>query len=80
MLVKKMPNPLMLNEEKVMANLLTKEEDRVEANMCYLDNEVSNHMTRDWTKLKEVDEKLIENVNFGDGSIVSIQDKGSSLF
>ena len=38
MLAEKMPNMLMLNEEKVMVNLLTKEEYRVETNIWYLDN------------------------------------------
>ena len=33
MLVEKMPNLLMLNEEKVMVNLLADGEDRVETNM-----------------------------------------------
>ena len=79
-LAEKMPNLLILNEEKVMANLLTKGEKRVETNMWYLDNKASNHMTRDRTKFKELDEKLIGNVNFGDGSVVPIQGKGSILF
>ena len=74
-LVKKMPNLLMLNEEKVMMNFLTKREDRIETNMWYLDNGASNHMIGDQTKFKELDEKLIGNVKFGDGSIVPIQDK-----
>ena len=60
MLFKKMPNVLMLNEEKVMVNILTKGEDRVQTNMWYLDNEASNHLTGDWTKFKELDEKLLE--------------------
>ena len=63
-----------------MANLLTKEEDRVEINMWYLDNGASNHMTGDQTKFKDLDEKLIGNAKFGDGSIVLIQGKGSILF
>ena len=42
-----MPNVLMLNEEKVMVNILTKGEDRVQTNMWYLDNEASNHLTGD---------------------------------
>ena len=79
-LVKKMPNLLMLNEEKVMMNFLTKREDRIETNMWYLDNGASNHMIGDQTKFKELDEKLIGNVKFGDGSIVPIQDKWSILF
>ena len=80
MLAEKMSNMLMLNVEKVMVNLLTKGEDRVEANMWYLDNGASNHMTGDRTKFKELEEKLIGNMKFGDGSIVSIQGKGSILF
>ena len=56
MLAKKMSNLLMLNKEMVMANLLTKEEDRVETNMWYLDNGASNHMTKNQTKFKELDE------------------------
>ena len=63
-----------------MANLLTKGEDRVETNIWYLDNRASNHMTGDRTKFKELDEKLIGNVKFGDGSIESIQVKGSTMF
>ena len=79
-LAKKMLNLLMLNEEKVMASLFTKGEDRVETNMWYLENGASNHMTGDQTKFKELDEKLIGNVKFGDGSIVPIQGIGSILF
>ena len=41
---------------------------------------LSNHMTRDRTKFKEFDEKLPENMKFGDGSAVPIQGKGSILF
>ena len=47
MLDEKTSKLLMLNEEKVMVNLLTKGEDRVETSMWYLDNEASNHMTED---------------------------------
>ena len=80
MLAEKTPDLLMLNEEKVMANLLTKGEDRVETSIWYLDSGASNHMTGDQTKFKELDEKLIRNVKFGDGSIVPIESKGFILF
>ena len=43
--------------------------------MWYLDNGANNHMVRDRTKFKELDEKLIENVKFDDGSIVPVQEK-----
>ena len=75
----KMSN-LMLNEGKVMKDLVTKGEDRVEINMWYLDNELNNHMTEDQIKFKELDEKLIGNMTFGDESIVSIHDKGYIFF
>ena len=70
----------MLNVEKVMANLLTKGEDRVETNMWYLDNGANNHVIGDRTKFKKLDKELIGNMKFGDGSIVWIQGKRSILF
>ena len=66
MLDDKMHNLLILNKEEVMVNLITQGENRVETNW-YLDNDASNHMTGDQKKFKELDEKLIENVKFGDG-------------
>ena len=85
MFVEKIPNLLMLNEEKVMESLLANGEDRAEMNMWLLYNEASNHMTKDKAKFKKLDEKLIENVKFGNvkfgkGSIVPIQGKESTLF
>ena len=47
MLAEKMSYLLMLNEEKVMVNLITKGENQVETNMWFLDNGASNHMTGD---------------------------------
>ena len=69
----------MLNEEKFMVNLLTKEV-QVKTNMWYLDKGASNHMIGDQAKFQELDEKLIENVKFGEKSIVPIQGKVSILF
>ena len=80
MLAEKMPNLLMLNEEKVMANPFIDGEDQVETSMWYLDNRASNHTTGDRAKFKELDEKFTGNVKFCDGSIVPIQGKGSILF
>ena len=48
--------------------------------MWYLENGASNHMTGDRATLKELDEKFIGNVKLCDGSIISIQGKGSILF
>ena len=45
MLIQKILNPLMLNEEKVMTNPSTYGKDLVEINLWYLDNGASNHMT-----------------------------------
>ena len=80
MLDEKMPNMLMLNEKKVMANPFIDEEDQVETSMWYLDNRASNHMTRDQGKFKELDEKFTENVKLCGRSIVLIQGKGSIFF
>ena len=80
MLAEKMPNLLILKEEKVIANPFIDIEDQVETNMWYLDNGVSNHMTGDQAKFKELDEKFIGNVKLCDGSIVPIQGKESILF
>ena len=64
----------------MIKNLLTKGEYEVEENMRYLGNRANNHMTGDRAKFKKLGAKLIENVKFCDGSIVSIQGKGSILF
>ena len=74
-LAEKMPNLLMLNKEKVMANPFIDGEDQVETSMWYLDNGTSNHMTGDRTKFKELDEKFTGNVKLCDRSIVPIQGK-----
>ena len=66
-----MPNLLMLNEDKVMVNLLVDGEDWEETNIWYMDNEARNHMTEDWVKFKELGEKLIKN-KFCDRSIISV--------
>ena len=70
-----MSNLLVLNEEKVMANPFTNVEDQVETNMWYLDIKVSNHMTENRAKLKELNEKFIGNMKLYNGSIAPIQDK-----
>lgn len=48
--------------------------------MWYLDNGVSNYITRGKAKFKELDEKFIGNMKFCDASIVPIKGKGSILF
>ena len=80
MLTLEMPNLLMLNEDKVMANPFTDREDQVETSMWYLDNEESNHMTGDRAKFKKLDEKFIGNIKLCDGSIVPNSGKRSILF
>ncbi|XP_022927953.1 uncharacterized protein LOC111434803 [Cucurbita moschata] len=80
MLAEKMPNLLMLNEEKVMVNPSIDGEDQVETSMWYLDNGASNYMIGDRAKFKKLDEKFIGNMKLCEGSIVSIQGKGSILF
>ena len=43
--------------------------------MWHLDNEVSNHMTGNPAKFKELDEKFIGNMKLCNGSIVPVQEK-----
>ncbi|XP_020260266.1 uncharacterized protein LOC109836694 [Asparagus officinalis] len=71
---------ILLNEEKVMPDLLTAGEAHVDNNTWYLDNGASNHMTGHRDKFKELDENIKGTVKFGDGSAVEIKGKGSILF
>ncbi|XP_020259644.1 uncharacterized protein LOC109836177 [Asparagus officinalis] len=71
---------ILLNEEKVVPNLLTAGEAQVANDVWYLDNGASNHMTGHRDKFKELDENIKGTVKFGDGSAVEIKGKGSILF
>ena len=70
MFAKKIPNSLMLNEEKVIANLLVDGEDKMETKMSHLDNGASNHMIGVQAKFKKFDEKFNENVKLCNISIL----------
>lgn len=72
---------LMLNKENLTPTLLTDGKERNgSSNIWYLDNGASNHMTGDKEKFKDLDEKIIGSVRFGDGSTVRIEGKGSIIF
>ena len=69
----------MLNEEKVMVNILAHGKYQEETNMWYLDNEGNIDMTGGRAKFKELYKKLIGNMKFGNKSIAPIQGKRSIL-
>lgn len=69
---------LVLNENKVIASFLTKNEEKIsESNMWCLDNGASNHMTCFKAKFTELDENVAGQVRFGDGSTVNIEGRGT---
>ncbi|XP_047309535.1 uncharacterized protein LOC124912946 [Impatiens glandulifera] len=74
---KEEPEVLLLNEEKVMAILLSSGEEYNHTNVWYLDNGASNHMTGHREKFNELDEKITGKVKFRDGSFVDIKGRGS---
>ena len=69
---------IMLNEGGVIPRL--SKEKCGESSVWYLDNGASNHMTGQRSKFTELDEGVIGEVKFGDGSTVKIQGKGSIRF
>ena len=68
---------VLLNEGGVVPKLSADGENKVHSNLWYLDNGASNHMTGDRSKFKVLDESIVGQVRFGDGSSVSIKGKGS---
>ncbi|XP_074336204.1 uncharacterized protein LOC141673363 [Apium graveolens] len=72
---------VLLNESRVKPKLRTEVEDKQGgSDVWYLDNGASNHMTGEKSKFRELDEKVIGQVRFGDGSTVDIRGKGSIFF
>lgn len=71
-------NLVLLNEKEVVPRLNHKGDKKgVESSVWYLDNGASNHMTGDKAKFRELNEKITGQVKFGDGSMVTIEGKGS---
>lgn len=54
--------------------------NQVDSNVWYLDNRAINHMTGRRSKITKLDEGVIGQVQFGDGSSVKIEGKGSVAF
>lgn len=72
---------VLLNEVNVNPKPLTDvEEKQSSSNVWYRDNGASNLMTREKSKFKDLDEKVIGNVCFGDRSTMDIKEKGSVHF
>jgi hypothetical protein len=70
----------MLNEVRIVPELLYAGEGQSCGNTWYMDNGASNHMTGDLHKFRTIDKSVSGKVRFGDGSTVDIQGKGSILF
>lgn len=68
----KVDDLMLLNEENVVPKL-GKIGEREKSNLWYLDNGASNHMTGQRTKFRKLDESVMGQVKFGDGSIVDIK-------
>ncbi|XP_074351811.1 uncharacterized protein LOC141690959 [Apium graveolens] len=79
LMVKCRDDRVLLNEEKMKPRLKV-EDKQVSSNVWYLDNGASNHMTRERSKFKELNENVKGQVCFGDGSTVNIEGKGSIIF
>lgn len=72
---------ILLNEGGVHPKLnMTGNGKSGESSIWYLDNGPSNHMTGQRSKCKDMDEGVIGEVKFGDGSTLKIQGKGSVHF
>ncbi|KAG7569396.1 hypothetical protein ISN45_Aa04g021180 [Arabidopsis thaliana x Arabidopsis arenosa] len=67
-----------LNEEKLLPNKY--ETNSGEADIWYLDNGASNHMTGDQRYFSSIDRTITGKVRFGDDSRIDIKGKGSIEF
>ncbi|XP_076901931.1 uncharacterized protein LOC143556522 [Bidens hawaiensis] len=73
------PKSVLLNEEKVFP-CTQEDQTKVNCEVWYLDNSASNHMTGVKDFFSEIDDKVMGQVSFGDGSKVQIEGKGKILF
>lgn len=72
---------MLLIEGKIKPKLVTyTKKKNGDSNVWYLDNGVSNRMTGEISKFKDLNEKVTRQVHFGDESIVSIKGNGSVIF
>lgn len=75
--VKEHEEVMLINEDKMKPKLKSMENEvHMESNMWYLDDGASNHMTRQKSKFKKLDERVSGKVKFGNGSIVQIKENG----
>ncbi|XP_074336389.1 uncharacterized protein LOC141673536 [Apium graveolens] len=71
---------VLLNEKKIIPNLVSETECKRDLNIWYLDNGASNHMMGERSKFKNLDERILGQVKFGDRSTVKIKGKGFVSF
>jgi len=72
--------PIHLHERKVLLHLSSEEEEAAGPCRWVLDTGATNHMTGSRRVFAELDSGVTGTVRFGDGSVVSIEGKGTVLF
>nr|GEW99697.1 putative zinc finger, CCHC-type [Tanacetum cinerariifolium] len=73
------PSMVMLNEDKVLPKR-HESQNSSSRDMWYLDNEASNHMTKERNLFAELNKSVTGRVWFGDSSAVEIKGKVTLLF
>ncbi|KAL8123365.1 hypothetical protein AgCh_011366 [Apium graveolens] len=71
---------MLLKEETVVPKLRASGEELRQSQVWYLDKGASNHMTGQQGKFKTLDESVMGQVKFGDGSMVCIKGRGTISF
>lgn len=65
---------MLINEERLKPSLKRVDEAKQEeSNLWYLCNGARNHMTSHISKFDKLDESVVGQVKFGDGSVVEIK-------
>ena len=69
-----------LVERKVLLHLSEEEKEAMGTRRWVLDTGATNHMTGSWSVFVELNTGIAGTIKFGDGSVVTIEGKGTVLF